>query len=125
MQRNSPNWRLAHACPACMYKLHDEPQLKYQLLFTFDGNDSLKRVQLREEDIYNEETGERIRGETRERVDPRKMKGDFFLSRDEVDRWARDGPDNVHAPGEGEGAVVCSFTFDFAPRSLYISSAAK
>jgi hypothetical protein len=42
--RNSPDWRLRHACPACTYKLKNENSLLFSLLFTMDGNDSLKQI---------------------------------------------------------------------------------
>ncbi|KAI6014150.1 hypothetical protein BKA83DRAFT_4473883 [Pisolithus microcarpus] len=44
LQRDSDDWRLKHACAACTYKLTDEPELKFKLLYAMDGNDSLKRV---------------------------------------------------------------------------------
>ncbi|KAI6125002.1 hypothetical protein EDD16DRAFT_1763245, partial [Pisolithus croceorrhizus] len=44
LQWDSEDWRLQHACAACTYKLTDEPELKFKLLYAMDGNDSLKRV---------------------------------------------------------------------------------
>ncbi|KAG1900426.1 uncharacterized protein F5891DRAFT_1128589 [Suillus fuscotomentosus] len=44
LQRNSPDWRLKHACPTCTYELTDEEALTFRLLYSMDGNDSLKRV---------------------------------------------------------------------------------
>ena len=44
LQCNQPNWRLKHGCPACTYVLQDEPPMRFKLLFSQDGNDSLKRV---------------------------------------------------------------------------------
>ncbi|KAG1892860.1 uncharacterized protein F5891DRAFT_963824 [Suillus fuscotomentosus] len=38
------DWNLKHACPACLYALDAEPQLKFSLLYAMDGNNSLKRV---------------------------------------------------------------------------------
>ncbi|KAG1898800.1 uncharacterized protein F5891DRAFT_1129380 [Suillus fuscotomentosus] len=38
------DWNLKHACPACLYTLDAEPQLKFSLLYAMDGNDLLKRV---------------------------------------------------------------------------------
>lgn len=45
--RDSPNWRLRHACPACTHKLNDEAPLTFDILVTMDGNDSLKRIRKR------------------------------------------------------------------------------
>ncbi|KIK16762.1 hypothetical protein PISMIDRAFT_15623 [Pisolithus microcarpus 441] len=44
LQRDSDDWCLKHACAACTYKLTDEPELKFKLLYVMDGNDSLKHV---------------------------------------------------------------------------------
>ena len=42
--RDSPDWRLRHACPACTYKLEGKAELIFKMLVTMDGNDSLKRI---------------------------------------------------------------------------------
>ncbi|KAG1767502.1 hypothetical protein EDD22DRAFT_978132 [Suillus occidentalis] len=42
--RDTPHWRMLHACPACNYKQPDEPPLYPARLDAFDGNNSLKRV---------------------------------------------------------------------------------
>ena len=42
------DWRMKHVCPACTYELKDEGTLKFKMLYTMDGNDSLKRVVRRE-----------------------------------------------------------------------------
>ncbi|KAI5990753.1 hypothetical protein EDD15DRAFT_2169952 [Pisolithus albus] len=44
LRRDTPDWRLKNACPACTYTLKDEPDLKFKMLFAMDGNDSLKRI---------------------------------------------------------------------------------
>ncbi|KAI6100569.1 hypothetical protein F5141DRAFT_1190316 [Pisolithus sp. B1] len=44
LQWDSENWRLKHACAACTYKLTDEPELKFKLLYAMDRNDSLKCI---------------------------------------------------------------------------------
>jgi len=44
LARNTADYRLRHACPACTYCLEDEPKLKFSMLYTVDGNDSLKRI---------------------------------------------------------------------------------
>ncbi|KIM61368.1 hypothetical protein SCLCIDRAFT_16140 [Scleroderma citrinum Foug A] len=41
-QLNMPDWRLLNSCPACCYKLKDEPPLDFQWLVSIDGNNSLK-----------------------------------------------------------------------------------
>ncbi|KAI6023157.1 hypothetical protein BKA83DRAFT_4053758 [Pisolithus microcarpus] len=47
LQCDQPDWRLKHCCPACTYKLQDEPAMRFKMLFAQDGNDSLKRVATR------------------------------------------------------------------------------
>ncbi|KAJ7129039.1 hypothetical protein C8R43DRAFT_896829 [Mycena crocata] len=81
-------WRLKHACPACMYKLEGEDQLIFDLLMTMDGNDSLKRV-LRREKVEEYESGEPTLGKSRERVDNRDAGDGYILSREKVERWAK------------------------------------
>ncbi|KAJ7573041.1 hypothetical protein C8J56DRAFT_1017690 [Mycena floridula] len=84
LDRHGPDWRLANACPSCLYELEGEKELKYSMFFTMDGNDSLKRMHRCEKII--DELGERI-GETKERIDSREGGGDYFMPRKEVDEW--------------------------------------
>ncbi|KAH9855188.1 hypothetical protein C2E23DRAFT_724520 [Lenzites betulinus] len=42
--RESPDWRVCNACPACCYKLEGEPAQSFSRLFCMDGNNSLKRM---------------------------------------------------------------------------------
>ncbi|TFY51052.1 hypothetical protein EVJ58_g10764 [Rhodofomes roseus] len=42
--RDGPNWRVKNACPACSYKLNDEPELRWARMVCVDGNNSLKRI---------------------------------------------------------------------------------
>ena len=37
-------WKSLNVCPPCMYKLEDEPPMKFSMLATMDGNNSLKLV---------------------------------------------------------------------------------
>ncbi|KAG9310644.1 hypothetical protein JVU11DRAFT_9219 [Chiua virens] len=43
LKRDGPDWRLKNQCPACSYKLEDEPHLQFSWLVSVDGNNSLKR----------------------------------------------------------------------------------
>jgi hypothetical protein len=85
LSRQAEGWRLRHACPACTYKLRDEASLLFSMLWAMDGNDSLKRILRR---MHNPETGEND-GPSRERADSRSVPGDMYISRDEVDKWAK------------------------------------
>jgi hypothetical protein len=65
LNRNSSNWRLRNACPCCTVRLEDEPQLTYSMLFSMDGNDSLKRVLRRDRGT----TDDGVPGPSSERFD--------------------------------------------------------
>ncbi|KAG1833208.1 hypothetical protein F4604DRAFT_1694518 [Suillus subluteus] len=41
---DSENWRMLNSCPACQYKLTDEPPLEFSILCACDGNNSAKLV---------------------------------------------------------------------------------
>src|SRR5271168_3225674 len=45
LNHDSPDWRLSNACPSCNYVLEGEPKLKFSMLYTADGNDSMKRIE--------------------------------------------------------------------------------
>ena len=96
LQRNEHNWRLKNCCPACTYELKDEKKLTFRLLFTMDGNDSLKRVRGRRSttegagdtlpamDVSNEQPDNRSCGEA------------YFLSRETVDTLGA-GAEDIHS----------------------------
>ncbi|KAG2341415.1 hypothetical protein BDR05DRAFT_1001795 [Suillus weaverae] len=44
LKRDSPDWRMLHACPACDYKQENESILLPGRMDSIDGNNSLKRV---------------------------------------------------------------------------------
>ncbi|KAJ7023105.1 hypothetical protein C8F04DRAFT_1213346 [Mycena alexandri] len=83
LERDTPNWRLENACPACLYKLEGEAELELPLLTTMDGNNSLKRFQKLERSTHGP-------GPSKERKDTRQVPGDYYLLREEVDRWGKD-----------------------------------
>ncbi|KAJ6535312.1 hypothetical protein B0H10DRAFT_1685182, partial [Mycena sp. CBHHK59/15] len=92
--RDTPNWRLRNACPACLYKLEGEEELAIPVLGTIDGNNSLKRFWNRERAAVNED-GVVTAGASKERLDNRRAAGDYYLPREEVDRWAKEGLDDM------------------------------
>ncbi|PPR03885.1 hypothetical protein CVT24_008145 [Panaeolus cyanescens] len=100
--RDERNWRRKNACAPCTYKVADEPQLVFDMLVTMDGNDSLKRIVRRKEDGTGK-AGEV--GESSERPDAREVQGDYYLTQQEVDKWARDVVHNAleKASGDAEG----------------------
>ncbi|KAG6809366.1 hypothetical protein H0H92_000527 [Tricholoma furcatifolium] len=87
--RNTPQWRLRNACSACTYKLENEGDLIFKMLFTMDGNDSLKRLRGATIIMPSEDGDEPQIGESHARDDLRTIEGDRYLTRAEVDRWAK------------------------------------
>ncbi|KAG6848526.1 hypothetical protein H0H93_016281 [Arthromyces matolae] len=89
--RDADKWRLKNACPACTYKLEQEDDLIFQMLVTMDGNDSLKRLRCTAKGSATDDEGQPPPlGESRGRHDTRKIPGDRYLTREEVDRWAKE-----------------------------------
>ncbi|KAG1848953.1 hypothetical protein DFJ58DRAFT_717000 [Suillus subalutaceus] len=96
--RHDPDWRLKHACPACTYKLANELPLKFRMLYTKDGNDSLKRVlkqRIEDIDIDSDDTQRSCELPTMQLVG-----GDRYLSRDFVDSFAGEAPVDLLADDE-------------------------
>ncbi|KAJ7165247.1 hypothetical protein C8R46DRAFT_900786 [Mycena filopes] len=89
--RGSPTWRLENCCAPCMYKLEGEEEMKFSMLVTCDGNDSLKRVLRKEAKDYDDE-GNLLPGVSKERFDPRFAAAgkDYFVPRDKVNLWSKD-----------------------------------
>ncbi|KAJ7028886.1 hypothetical protein C8F04DRAFT_1212051 [Mycena alexandri] len=110
--RNTPNWRLRNACPACLYKLEGEAPIPLPLLATIDGNNSLKRFWRREREEFDAD-GKSVPGASKERLDNRVVPGDYYLPRIEVDKWSKEGLEDLmrgFVPGsevedEGEGCT--------------------
>ncbi|KAJ7836943.1 hypothetical protein B0H13DRAFT_2422497 [Mycena leptocephala] len=92
--RDTPNWRLKNACPACLYKLEGEPSLEIPLMVTIDRNNSLSRWDKREKG-HVEDDGTWVPGASKERENDRALPGDYYLPREEVDRWSKDGVDEL------------------------------
>ncbi|KAG6895254.1 hypothetical protein C0992_002338 [Termitomyces sp. T32_za158] len=87
--RDIPKWRLKNACSACTYKLRDESDLTFKMLFTMDGNNSLKRLRCASKSPPTEEGSEPCLGQSKARQDTRTVPGDRYLTREEVDDWAK------------------------------------
>ncbi|KAJ7813877.1 hypothetical protein B0H14DRAFT_3090238 [Mycena olivaceomarginata] len=101
--RDTPNWRLKNACPCCLYKLEGEAVLHIPLLCTFDGNNSLKRFWRRERE-WVDDSGVAVPGASKERRDDRVAPGDRYLPREEVEKWVKEGLDELmkgFEPGTG------------------------
>ncbi|KAI9061959.1 hypothetical protein FKP32DRAFT_1574922 [Trametes sanguinea] len=73
LKRDTPDWRVKNACPACCYELEGEPPLKFKRMWAMDGNNSLKRIA---------KFGDRQVADTRVFTE-----SDYYLSRAFVDRF--------------------------------------
>ncbi|KAG1739229.1 hypothetical protein EDD22DRAFT_982290 [Suillus occidentalis] len=71
---DTPDWRLLNSCPACFYKLQDEPTLDFDWLVCVDGNNSLKRW---DSSIY---------GNTA-RLDSRQARSDYWINSETVNKY--------------------------------------
>ncbi|KAF8150127.1 hypothetical protein B0H34DRAFT_757442 [Crassisporium funariophilum] len=106
LRRDGPDWRLKHACPPCIYILEGELELKFSMLYTVDGNDSLKRIIQRDPapapidtDALGESAptasqaptaSEPILGESSKGVDTRQVGKGIYLTREQVDQWCKE-----------------------------------
>ncbi|KAH9831718.1 uncharacterized protein C8Q71DRAFT_798813 [Rhodofomes roseus] len=98
--RDTPDWRMHNACAPCLYKLEHEPTLKYSLLATMDGNQSLKLV----DDAFRN---------GRVRADGREARTDIWLLPSEVDRF-KDEAGKVEAPDVANAEVRYDHDDDIA-----------
>jgi len=98
--RDSPDWRLKHACPACTYKLKNEHPLLFKMLYAMDGNDSLRRVLRRSPSDDDESLGASC-----EHTSDQQVPGDCYLSREYVDKWAEGVLQDMMS---ADSSAVCS-----------------
>ncbi|KAI5984618.1 hypothetical protein EDD15DRAFT_2201177 [Pisolithus albus] len=74
LNRNAREWRLRNECPACFYRVEDEPALTFDWFVSIDGNNSLKRWDMA---VYG----------TVPRADRRTPRSTYWLSNEEVDKF--------------------------------------
>lgn len=132
--RHGRDWRLANACPCCQYRLKEEQDLAVRMLGNMDGNDSLKRME-RKEDILREQEDEGVELPTRskERVDRREAGSQYFLSRAETDRWDEKNWSDAAAvdnegeatPSDGWAEGLCEERWSNMQENKTVKSAAK
>jgi hypothetical protein len=107
LKRDGADYRIKHLCPCCTYILEDEVKLKFSMLYTVDGNDSLKRIIQREAVLEptaqapeptaqapatTEETALPILGASSEVKDSQTVERGIYLTREQVDEWAKEEP---------------------------------
>ncbi|KAF8478345.1 hypothetical protein JB92DRAFT_2768666, partial [Gautieria morchelliformis] len=86
--RDGPDWRLRNACPACTYKLQDEPPLKISMQITMDGNNTQKRVDRVRRDV--DEGGSVVSSINHEQHDDHRVPGDYYITAEEVNVFAKE-----------------------------------
>ncbi|KAG1893006.1 uncharacterized protein F5891DRAFT_1131416 [Suillus fuscotomentosus] len=90
---SNSNWCLMHVCPACTYTLKDEDTLKFHLLYTMDGNDSLKQVLkkvVRDDSEYLDDDNDIPLPRSAELPSTQSVGGDQYLTRDYVNSFTGD-----------------------------------
>ncbi|KAF8164202.1 hypothetical protein BJ912DRAFT_1026124 [Pholiota molesta] len=90
LSRDTADYRLKNLCPPCTYKLEDEDPLKFAMLYTVDGNDSLKRIVRREAAPEESHGTEPILGKSSESTDTRDAGQGMYLTREQVDMWSKE-----------------------------------
>jgi hypothetical protein len=93
--RDLADYRIKHLCPACTYVLEGEEKLKFSMLYTVDGNDSLKRILRREAPpeptpATTEEGVQPLLGASSKVKDSRTAGRGIYLTREQVDEWPKD-----------------------------------
>lgn len=79
---------MLNSCPACQYRLCEDDQLDVCMIAQMDGNDSLKRVERKEDRLLDkEEAGCELPPVIRERIDRRVAGEDYFVSLEETKVW--------------------------------------
>jgi hypothetical protein len=103
MDRDAADYHIKHLCPPCTYILEDEEKLKFSMLYTTDGGNSLKRILRREAapepttqeqaaqvPVTAEETVQPVLGASCEVQDSRTVGRGVYLTREQVDEWANE-----------------------------------
>ena len=107
--RDTVDWRLRHLCPPCTYTLIDEEKLKFSMLYTVDGNDSLKRILRREAaPPTSTETEEPVLGDSSESTDTRRAGEGVYLTREQVDEWSKEVLAELNVPNDDDDNNPCA-----------------
>jgi len=107
--RDMADWRLRHLCPPCTYTLVDEEKLKFSMLYTMDGNDSLKRILWQEAaPPTSAEMDEPVLGESSESTDTRQVGKGVYLTREQVDEWSKEILEALNVPNDDDEESPCA-----------------
>ncbi|KAF9018849.1 hypothetical protein BDZ89DRAFT_1094016 [Hymenopellis radicata] len=84
--RDTEDWRALNACPSCTFELKGERPLERRRLWTFDGNNSMRRNIRRTTNLGPDD----VVGAVNEREDLRDAGLDYALPREKVNEFARE-----------------------------------
>ncbi|GAW07724.1 hypothetical protein LENED_009735 [Lentinula edodes] len=90
LSRQGREWRMLNACPCCQFRLKEDSNLRVWMIVSMDENDSLKRVERKEDVLQEQEQGENGQGlppVLKERIDGRVGGAAYFASRRETNAW--------------------------------------
>ncbi|KAE9391994.1 hypothetical protein BT96DRAFT_831189, partial [Gymnopus androsaceus JB14] len=101
------SWRMLNACPACQYRLKEDDDLDVRMIATMDGNNSLKRVERKEDCLVDkEEAGVELPPASRERIDRRVAGQDYFMSLEETKVWDESNWENIDEPAPAADGLL-------------------
>ncbi|KAE9401183.1 hypothetical protein BT96DRAFT_938043 [Gymnopus androsaceus JB14] len=89
------------------YRLHEDDELDVHMIAQMDGNDSLKRVERKEDCLVDkEEAGLELPQASRERIDRRIAGEDYFASLEETKVWDESNWDSIEETSAGADAPL-------------------
>lgn len=96
LNRDGRVWRMLNACVACQYRLLEDDELEVRMILQKDGNDSLKRVERKEDRLVDkEDTGVNLPAASKERIDCRIAGESYFASLEETKAWDESNWENL------------------------------
>jgi len=106
-------------------RVHVEDALIFDMLTTMDGNDSLKRVLRRERtSMAQDEMGEPTLAQSSERVDNRDAGDGYYISCEQVDRWAKSRLGDILLMQSGNNVSASLWSIGYG-ETVHLSAAVK
>ncbi|KAF8842048.1 hypothetical protein BDN67DRAFT_900167, partial [Paxillus ammoniavirescens] len=110
IQCDMPEWRLKNACPACTYTLEDEPALKFKMLYTMDGNNSLKCAAKQHTEDGEEDNNTVVLNAMEDLLPGQVLGCDRYLTHENVNCFAEEGANvNLNSAEVDEGNPCASW----------------
>jgi hypothetical protein len=86
-----------------MYKIKEEMSLLFDLLWAQDGNNSLKQIIWRS---HSDDKNPNNPGPSSKRTDTRRVLGDMYIPREDVNKWACELVEKVKSASEGVSRII-------------------